>query len=214
MACHVNSITLLAKSPGCVMCPHHPQVVKVYVSIYSDERGKQVAMQNLKRAEPYVRRVLGQRVVLRLTPEIRFEYDDSLEEAELVERVIGAEDVARFTAELDAEAGIRSGARPASAQQGSTGQAGGDADGSGFFDDVQAGDEVEDEGEYTEYSSDDVYGRPGPFDDLFVGVEPEVEQEWAREGRGGRGGRGRRSGRGGRGGQRRQHAKGQAAELH
>ncbi|KAL6756881.1 ribosome-binding factor A domain-containing protein [Haematococcus lacustris] len=60
------------------------QVVKVYVSIYSDSQGKKTAMENLKRLEPYVRRVMAQRVVLRLTPEYRFEYDDSIEEADLV----------------------------------------------------------------------------------------------------------------------------------
>ena len=42
----------------------HPysQVIKVYVSIYSDNMGKQTAMSNLKRLEPYVRREMGQRV--------------------------------------------------------------------------------------------------------------------------------------------------------
>jgi len=32
----------------------------------------------------YTRTKIGQRVVLRLTPEIRFEYDDSLDQAEMV----------------------------------------------------------------------------------------------------------------------------------
>lgn len=41
-------------------------------------------MRNLKKLEPYVRKQIGQSVTLRLTPEIRFEYDDSLEEADLV----------------------------------------------------------------------------------------------------------------------------------
>ena len=34
----------------------------MYVSIYSDNMGKQTAMSNLKRLEPYVRREMGQRV--------------------------------------------------------------------------------------------------------------------------------------------------------
>jgi hypothetical protein len=65
--------------------PRSPlQVVKVYVSIYSDNFGKKRAMSNLRRLEPYVRREMGQRVPLRLTPEYRFEYDDSVDEADLV----------------------------------------------------------------------------------------------------------------------------------
>lgn len=56
----------------------------MYVSIYSDEFGRKRAMSNLKRLEPYVRREMGQRVPLRLTPEYRFEYDDSVDEADLV----------------------------------------------------------------------------------------------------------------------------------
>ena len=64
---------------------HAPrQVVKVYISIYSDDFGKKRAMSNLKRLEPYVRKEMGQRVPLRLTPEYRFEYDDTLDEMELV----------------------------------------------------------------------------------------------------------------------------------
>ena len=38
------------------------QVVKIYVSIYSDDFGKKRAMSNLKRMESYVRREMGQRV--------------------------------------------------------------------------------------------------------------------------------------------------------
>ena len=38
------------------------KVVKIYVSIYSDDFGKKRAMSNLKRMESYVRREMGQRV--------------------------------------------------------------------------------------------------------------------------------------------------------
>ena len=42
-------------------------------------------------ARRYTRTQIGQRVVLRLTPEIRYEYDDSLDQAEMVGcRAIGA----------------------------------------------------------------------------------------------------------------------------
>ena len=48
------------------------QVVKVFVSILGDERGKKNAINGLKKMEGYVRRNIGKRVSLRLTPDIRF----------------------------------------------------------------------------------------------------------------------------------------------
>lgn len=55
------------------------QVVKVYVSIFGDERGREVALSGLKSKAKYVRGQLGRRMKLRLTPEIRFIEDESLE---------------------------------------------------------------------------------------------------------------------------------------
>ncbi|KAF8377851.1 hypothetical protein HHK36_031238 [Tetracentron sinense] len=55
------------------------QVVKVYVSVFGDERGREVAIAGLKGKAKYVRGELGRRMKLRLTPEIRFIEDESLE---------------------------------------------------------------------------------------------------------------------------------------
>ncbi|KAH9623729.1 hypothetical protein KSS87_012877 [Heliosperma pusillum] len=55
------------------------QVVKVYVSIFGDDRGREVALSGLKAKTKYVRGRLGKRMKLRLTPEIRFIEDESLE---------------------------------------------------------------------------------------------------------------------------------------
>ncbi|XVE93746.1 hypothetical protein REPUB_Repub01dG0220800 [Reevesia pubescens] len=55
------------------------QVVKVYVSVFGDERGKEIALAGLKSKAKYVRSELGKRIKLRLTPEIRFIEDESLE---------------------------------------------------------------------------------------------------------------------------------------
>ncbi|XP_052191989.1 probable ribosome-binding factor A, chloroplastic [Diospyros lotus] len=55
------------------------QVVKVYVSVFGDERGREVAISGLKSKAKYVRSELGKRMKLRLTPEIRFIEDDSME---------------------------------------------------------------------------------------------------------------------------------------
>ncbi|KAL9244960.1 hypothetical protein vseg_018673 [Gypsophila vaccaria] len=55
------------------------QVVKVYVSIFGDDRGREVALSGLKAKAKYVRGKLGKRMKLRLTPEIRFVEDESIE---------------------------------------------------------------------------------------------------------------------------------------
>ena len=64
------------------------QVVKVFVSILGDERGKQNAIKGLKRMEGYVRRNIGKKVSLRLTPDIRFVYDDSFERGQKVSNLL------------------------------------------------------------------------------------------------------------------------------
>lgn len=51
----------------------------MYVSVFGDERGKEVALAGLKAKAKYVRSELGRRMKLRLTPEIRFLEDESIE---------------------------------------------------------------------------------------------------------------------------------------
>ncbi|KAK9906842.1 hypothetical protein WJX75_008950 [Coccomyxa subellipsoidea] len=67
------------------------QVAKVYISIYSDPQGKDIAMKGLSRLEGYVRKHIAQTVNLRLCPEIRFIRDDSMQRGEevlaLLERI-------------------------------------------------------------------------------------------------------------------------------
>ncbi|XP_058726323.1 probable ribosome-binding factor A, chloroplastic, partial [Vicia villosa] len=60
------------------------QVVKVYVLVFGDERGKQVAMAGLKSKAKYVRSHLGKRMKLRLTPEICFFEDESIKKGSRV----------------------------------------------------------------------------------------------------------------------------------
>lgn len=125
------------------------QVVKVYVSVYSDSMGKQRALRNLKKLEPYVRHQIGQAVKLRLTPEIRFEYDDSIEEEALIEKVLGPEEVERYRRELAVEAGEQ-------LEESSWPSDGTDTE-EGFFDDFE------------EVAEEPQGPRVGPFDDLFTG---------------------------------------------
>lgn len=51
----------------------------MYVSVFGDDRGREVAIAGLKSKVKYVRSELGRRMKLRLTPEIRFIEDESLE---------------------------------------------------------------------------------------------------------------------------------------
>ncbi|KAI3429465.1 hypothetical protein D9Q98_005557 [Chlorella vulgaris] len=64
------------------------QVAKVYLSIYSDDLGKVAAMEGLQRLEGYVRKHVGKQVRLRLTPEIRFVLDDSIERTERIYKLL------------------------------------------------------------------------------------------------------------------------------
>ncbi|PSC75148.1 putative ribosome-binding factor chloroplastic [Micractinium conductrix] len=64
------------------------QVAKVYISLYSDDLGKAAAMEGLQRLEPYVRKHVGRAVRLRLTPEIRFVRDDSIERSERIFKLL------------------------------------------------------------------------------------------------------------------------------
>lgn len=63
-------------------------MVKVYVSVFGDERGKELAIAGLKAKAKYVRGELGRRMKLRLTPEIRFVEDESIERGSRVNLLI------------------------------------------------------------------------------------------------------------------------------
>ena len=52
---------------------------KIFVSVLGDEAAKKEAMNGLKNAAPYLRKMLAMRINLRNTPEITFALDESLE---------------------------------------------------------------------------------------------------------------------------------------
>ena len=64
------------------------QVAKVFLSIYSDDAGKAAAITGLQRLEGYVRKHIGRTIRLRLTPEIRFIMDESIERSERVFKLL------------------------------------------------------------------------------------------------------------------------------
>jgi len=72
---YLSSLTTIAD----VELSNDLQVCKVYVSVFGDERGKKVAIDGLKAKTKYVRSQIGKRMKLRLTPEIRFIEDESME---------------------------------------------------------------------------------------------------------------------------------------
>lgn len=49
------------------------------MAVFGDERGKEVAMAGLKAKAKYIRSRLGKRMGLRLTPQLRFIEDDSID---------------------------------------------------------------------------------------------------------------------------------------
>ncbi len=60
----------------------------VYVSLYGDEKEQKSSLIGLQRSTGWIRREIGRRIRLRVTPEIRFFTDDSLDEVYHLEEVI------------------------------------------------------------------------------------------------------------------------------
>lgn len=62
------------------------QLARVYYTLL-DGSDRRSAVRGLRRAQPYLRREIGQRLQLRQVPEIRFLYDDSTERQDRVARI-------------------------------------------------------------------------------------------------------------------------------
>lgn len=52
---------------------------KIYVSVFGDEKKKDDAIKGIKNAAPFLRREVARRLNLRITPELNFVLDDSIE---------------------------------------------------------------------------------------------------------------------------------------
>jgi len=59
---------------------------KVYFSVMGDEEVRADSQEGLKSATNFMRRCIGQELDLRLSPELTFVYDDSLDRAERIDR--------------------------------------------------------------------------------------------------------------------------------
>lgn len=61
---------------------------KVYFSMMGDEKEKTKTMEGLQSAGGYIKREVGKRLKLRHFPDIIFKFDDSLEYASRIEKII------------------------------------------------------------------------------------------------------------------------------
>lgn len=71
---------------GCVVT-NDLSFARVYYTYMGDEDLQSVS-ENLKVAAPYLRTVLASRIDIRHTPELLFEYDNSIEYGEKIEKII------------------------------------------------------------------------------------------------------------------------------
>jgi ribosome-binding factor A len=61
---------------------------KVYFSIVGSDEEKEKTIEGLQSSSGYMRREIGKRLKLRYFPELTFKYDDSLEYASRIEKII------------------------------------------------------------------------------------------------------------------------------
>ena len=102
------------------------QAARVYYTTLGDEKAQRDTAKALKRAAPFLRRQLGQRIRLRRVPELEFFYDESIAQGDRIEQILQdlkAEAAARSEGAPAAESRERSGiAVPASERAGGSGR--------------------------------------------------------------------------------------------
>ena len=64
------------------------QYANLYVSVYGSEKEKRDSLIGLRNSAGWIRRELGRRLKLRLTPEVRFYEDTTLEDVFRIEEVL------------------------------------------------------------------------------------------------------------------------------
>lgn len=64
------------------------QNARVYYTLLGDEPARREAERALARVTPFLRRQLGARMRLRRVPELRFEFDRSVEQQDRIERIL------------------------------------------------------------------------------------------------------------------------------
>ena len=59
---------------------------KIYFSVFGEEKEQKTTQEALKRATPFIRYLIGQRIKLRFVPEINFKLDRSVEYTMRIEK--------------------------------------------------------------------------------------------------------------------------------
>jgi ribosome-binding factor A len=64
------------------------QLARVYYTQLGDDKAKQETVKALARVTPFLRREIGKRMRLRRVPEVRFEFDEGVENQDRIERIL------------------------------------------------------------------------------------------------------------------------------
>lgn len=64
------------------------QQAKVFISVLGDEEKRQDSLKGLAKAKGFIRSELGKRIRLRKTPEIIFEFDESIDYGNRIENLL------------------------------------------------------------------------------------------------------------------------------
>lgn len=64
------------------------QQAKVFISVLGDEEQKQNTLKGLAKAKGFIRSEIGRRIRLRKTPEIQFEFDESIDYGNRIESLL------------------------------------------------------------------------------------------------------------------------------
>ena len=79
----VGTVTITA-----VEASRELDVARVFVQLFGDDTRRAEALEGLRRAAGYLRTRLGRTLRLRKVPELRFEWDPTLERASRIERLL------------------------------------------------------------------------------------------------------------------------------
>ncbi len=64
------------------------QLARVYYTQIGDDRQRRDTARALERARPFLRRQLSQRIRLRRVPDLQFQFDESIENQERIEKIL------------------------------------------------------------------------------------------------------------------------------
>jgi ribosome-binding factor A len=64
------------------------QQAKVFITVYGEEEERKQTFDGLEKAKGFIRSEAGKRIQLRKTPEISFEFDESIERGNRIETLI------------------------------------------------------------------------------------------------------------------------------